>query len=193
MSIKKKNVTCHTSNQRVLQLSSHHILATPAVHSREIQDGGNRILALDHYCTHQGNDCSESRPLCLPSRRKVLNSFTWDVWAINFFKLTLVFWCSGFSWWLNVLKNLPAMQEPQEMQVQSLDWEDSLEEDMMTHSSILSWRIPKAEEPGGLQSMGSLRIRHNWSDLTCKGLLHHSGNVRATLSCNYFLIIYISQ
>ena len=40
------------------------------------------------------------------------------------------------------------------MQVQSLDWEDSLEEDMMTHSSVLAWRIPKTEEPGGLQSIG---------------------------------------
>ena len=163
---KKKNVTCRTSKQRVLQLSSHHILATPAVHSMEIQDGGNRILALDRYRTHQENDCSESRPLCLPSHRKVLNSFTWDVWAINFFKLTLVFWCSGFSWWLNVLKNLPAMQEPQEMHVQSLNWEDSLEEEMGTLSSILVRKTPWTEEPGRLQSMGSQRVEHDWATHT---------------------------
>ena len=43
------------------------------------------------------------------------------------------------------------MQEPQEMQVR---WEDSLEEDMVTHCSILAWRIPRTEEPGGLQSIG---------------------------------------
>ena len=60
-----------------------------------------------------------------------------------------------------LLKNLPAMQEPQETRVQSLGWEDPLEEGMATHSSILAWRIPWIEEPGGLQSMGSQRVRHD--------------------------------
>ena len=46
------------------------------------------------------------------------------------------------------------------VQVQSLDWED-LEKEMATHSSILAWEIPWTEEPGGLQSMGSQRVRHN--------------------------------
>ena len=55
-------------------------------------------------------------------------------------------------------KNLPAMQETQ---VHSLGWEDPLEESMATHSSILAWRISWAEEPGGLQSMGSQRDGHN--------------------------------
>ena len=45
------------------------------------------------------------------------------------------------------------MQEMLEMQVPSLGWEDPLEEGMATHSSILAWRIPKTEEPGGLQSL----------------------------------------
>ena len=49
----------------------------------------------------------------------------------------------------------------QETQVQSLDWEDPLEEGMVTYSSVLAWRIPWTEEPGGLQSMGSQRVRHN--------------------------------
>ena len=44
------------------------------------------------------------------------------------------------------------------MQVQSLDWDDPLEEGMATHSSILAWKIPWMEEPGGLQSMGSLGV-----------------------------------
>ena len=48
------------------------------------------------------------------------------------------------------VKNLPAMQETQEMQVRFLGQEDPLEEDMKTHSSILAWRIPWTEEPGGL-------------------------------------------
>ena len=57
-------------------------------------------------------------------------------------------------------KNLPAMQETW---VQSLGWEDSLEEEVATRSSILAWRIPWTAEPGGLQSMGSQRsqIRQN--------------------------------
>ena len=55
------------------------------------------------------------------------------------------------------VKNLPAMQETQ---VQSLGQEDPLEKQMATHSSILAWRIPWTEEPGGLQSMGLQRVRH---------------------------------
>ena len=47
----------------------------------------------------------------------------------------------------------------QETQVQSLDQEDPLEKGMATHSSILAWRNPRTEEPGGLQSMGSQRVR----------------------------------
>ena len=61
----------------------------------------------------------------------------------------------------SAVKNLPAMQETQEMWVQSLGWEDPLEEEMATHSSILAWKIPWTEEPRGLQPMGSKRVRHN--------------------------------
>ena len=50
-----------------------------------------------------------------------------------------------------MVKNLPAMQEAQ---IWSLGWEDPLDKGMATHSSILAWRIPRTEEPGGLQSMG---------------------------------------
>ena len=56
------------------------------------------------------------------------------------------------------LKRLPPMQETQ---VQSLGWEDSLKKGMATHSSILAWRIPWREEPGGLQSMGLQRVGHD--------------------------------
>ena len=58
-----------------------------------------------------------------------------------------------------VVKNLPAMQETRN---QSLCWEDPLEKGMAIHSSILTWRIPWTEEPGGLQSMGLQRVRHDW-------------------------------
>ena len=60
-----------------------------------------------------------------------------------------------------VVKNLPAIQEPQEMLVQSPGGEDPLEEGMATHSSMLAWRTPWAEEPGGLQSIESQRVGHN--------------------------------
>ena len=56
-----------------------------------------------------------------------------------------------------MVKNLPAMWETWD---RSLSWEDPLEEGMATHSSILAWRIPWTEEPDGLQSMGSQRVRH---------------------------------
>ena len=54
-----------------------------------------------------------------------------------------------------MVKRLSAMQE---IWVQSLDWEDPLEEGMATHPNILAWRSPWTEEPGGLQSMGSYRV-----------------------------------
>ena len=59
-----------------------------------------------------------------------------------------------------VVKNLPAMQETPEMRIQSLDWKDPLKEGMATHSNILAWRIPWTEEPGGLHSVGSQKVRH---------------------------------
>ena len=60
-----------------------------------------------------------------------------------------------------MVKNPPAMQETQEVQVRFLGWEDPLEKEMATHSSILAWKIPCSEEPGGLQSMESKRVRHD--------------------------------
>ena len=55
------------------------------------------------------------------------------------------------------VKNLPAMQDTQ---VQSLGWENPLEKEMATHSSVLAWRIPEKGEPGGLPSMGLHRVGH---------------------------------
>ena len=66
----------------------------------------------------------------------------------------------------SVVKNQPAMQETQETQVQFLDWEDLLEKGMATHTSILAWRIPWTEKPGRLQSIGSQRVGHDWSEWT---------------------------
>ena len=57
-----------------------------------------------------------------------------------------------------MVKRLPAVRETW---VRSLGWEDLLEKEMATHSSTLAWKIPWAEEPGGLQSMGSQRVGHD--------------------------------
>ena len=58
----------------------------------------------------------------------------------------------------SVVKNPPAKHNTQ---VQSLGWDDPLEKEMATHSSILAWKIPRTEEPGGLQSMGLQRVGHD--------------------------------
>ena len=58
----------------------------------------------------------------------------------------------------SVVRNLPAMQETW---FQSLGWEDPLEKEVATHSSILAWRIPWTEKPGGLQSRGLQRVGHD--------------------------------
>ena len=59
---------------------------------------------------------------------------------------------------VHMVKRLPTMQETW---VQSLGWEDLLEKEIATHSSILAWKIPWMEEPGRLQFMGSQRVRHD--------------------------------
>ena len=64
-------------------------------------------------------------------------------------------------WWETCLPK----QETSETWVQSLGWQDPLEEGMATHSGILAWRAPWTEEPGGLQSMESQRVGHDWRNL----------------------------
>ena len=66
----------------------------------------------------------------------------------------------GLPWW-PVVKNLPAIQEPQEMQFRSLGQEDLLEKGMAMHSCFLAWGTPWTEEPGGLQSTGSPGVGHD--------------------------------
>ena len=70
--------------------------------------------------------------------------------------------CKGFPGG-PVVKNPPAMQKTQQVWVWSLSHIDPLEEEMATHSSILAWKISWTEEPGGLQSMGSQRVGHDWA------------------------------
>ena len=75
----------------------------------------------------------------------------------------------GFSLVAQTIKNLSAMQETR---VWSLDWEDPLERGMATYSIIFAWRTPWTEKHGGLQSMGSQRVRHDWMTNTITSLLN---------------------
>ena len=74
-------------------------------------------------------------------------------------------WQTWASLVAQMVKRLPAMWETW---VQSLSWKNSLEKEMATLSSILAWRIPWTEEPGGLQSMGLQRVRHDWATQEAK-------------------------
>ena len=73
-------------------------------------------------------------------------------------EVRMQFWAVGTSLVAQTVKRLPQMQETQ---VQSLGWEDLLEKEMATHSSILAWKIPWMEEPGRLRSMQLQRVRHD--------------------------------
>ena len=70
------------------------------------------------------------------------------------------------------------MQEMQEMWVQFLGQEDPLEKEMATHTSVLAWKIPWTEEPGGLQSIGSQRVGRDWSALAHIGNIKQGGEFR---------------
>ena len=79
------------------------------------------------------------------------------------------------------VKNLPAMQETEEMGVRSLGQEDPLEESLATHSNILAWRIPWTEKPGSVQSMGSRKVGHNW--VTDQARKHAGGKKLCFTDC----------
>ena len=83
-------------------------------------------------------------------------------------------------------KNLPATQETC---VRSLGLEDPLEEGMATHSSILGWtRIPRTEDPGGIRSVGSQRVGHDWVARTAANM--HCNIIRVFVGIN--VVFYIS-
>ena len=77
-----------------------------------------------------------------------------------------------------------------ETQVQSLGWEDPLEKEMATHSSTLAWKIPCTEEPGGLQSMGSQRVGHDWVTNTLTFSLTHRKCIDKVVISIFFSICF---
>ena len=96
----------------------------------------------------------------------------------------------------SAVKNPPAMQDLWEMRVWSLGQEDPLEQGMATCSSILAWRIPWREEPGGLQSIGLRRVGHNWNDLAHLGSASSSSQSGLASNCVtlvLFLLILLSN
>ena len=98
---------------------------------------------------------------------------------------TSIFSCKGSSLVAPSVKNLPTMWRTQ---VWFLGQEDPLEKGLATLSSILAWRIPWTEEPGGLQSTGSQRVRYDWATNT--HILHISKRSRVTI---YSLDVLLSQ
>ena len=92
-----------------------------------------------------------------------------------------------------MVKNLPAMQETW---VRFLGWEDPSEKGMATHSSILAWRIPWTEKPGGLQSMGLQRVRHDWAtkhSSLCLYILLSRNRLRLGRWGRHYLVKIISK
>ena len=90
--------------------------------------------------------------------------------------------CTVYCWASPVaqtVKHLPTMRETR---VQFLGQKDLLEKEMATCSSILAWKIPWMEEPGRLQSMGSHRVGHNWSDLTVTVACRYHATTKGSLS-----------
>ena len=86
----------------------------------------------------------------------------------------------------SVIKNLPTRQEPKGMWVWFLGWEDALEEEMATHSSIFAWAIARTEEAGGLQFMESQTAWQDWvtmctHQVPIELVLNFSGELHSTL------------
>ena len=95
-------------------------------------------------------------------------------WRERKHRTQFTIWFRIYLWGLpeaQTVKNLPAVQETQ---VRSLGQEDPLEKEIASHSSILACRIPRIEEAGGLQSMGSQRVRHNWATAAAAAKSHQS-------------------
>ena len=125
-------------------------------------------------CVHLVGDAIH--PSRLPWGHKELDTTDWLRTHTSF--ATLFCFClqsfPASSLVAQTVKRLPTMQETR---VWPLGQEDPLEKEMATHSSTLAWEVPWMEEPGGLQSMGSQRVRHDWvtSLSQCQGLFQWVG------------------
>ena len=103
-----------------------------------------------------------------------LDAMIFVFWMLSFKPVFLLFSFTFLVAFLTslvvqVVKNLPAMWK---IWVWSLGWEDPLEKGTVTHSSILTWKIPWTEEPGRLQSLRLQRVKHDWATLTSLHFFH---------------------
>ena len=85
------------------------------------------------------------------------------------------------------------MQKTQETQVQSVGWEDTMEEGMATHSSTLAWKIPWTEEPGRLQSLGSQRVWHDWVNEHTHTHTHTQWKYKVPLTSQHNTVVLLLQ
>ena len=138
----------------------HSVYITEASLCTEIQpmscksQGHQRIIALGPQCCDRSWErvkvCSSSNG---EDGKKL--SKNWRMFLENVCILII-------DWGSLVAQRVKHLLPMQETQVRSLGWEDPLEKEMATHSSSLAWKILWTESPGGLQSMGSQRVRHDW-------------------------------
>ena len=136
---------------------------------------------------HKNDSCMVSFPIFIPF-------LFFSDWLLSLNNMHLSF-LHAF-WWLDSaflfsakyysLKGFPGGSDGNESAYSSgdLGWEDFLEKGMETHSSILAWRILLTQEPGGLQSTGSQRVRHDW-------VTKHSTHYSIILNCGW-TTIYLS-
>ena len=119
----------------------------------------SKLLIPGHaLCTHRNNNLYNSDNSNSVDRTPSSLISGWGTKSPQAVCRNQKFWASQLAQWQRIRLT---MQETQEMQVRSLGWEDLLEKEMATHSSILAWEMPWTEEPGGLWSIGSQRVRHD--------------------------------
>ena len=129
----------------------------------------------------------EPFPVCLISDPHTPHSsthvFPFTRWPICLFIKRNVFLYSLLWHWVET----GGSEDKEATWVQSLGREDPLEKGMAIHFSILAWRVPWTEEPGELQSIGSQRVRHEWSDLTKQSTLYPKSEslVLQSVGCLY--------
>ena len=150
-------------------------LPCPSPTSRTCSDA----CALSWYC-HPSISSSVVPFSCVGTSLSLIGTR----WVLFNIKLTMckLSWASLVA---QMIKNLPAMLETW---VQSLGWEDPLEKGTATNSSILAWRVPWTENSGELQSMGSQRVRHDWTTFTFALFLFYNFAFREL----YYRAVYVS-
>ena len=160
-------ITYSSAAQLISQLFLYHGLpqghCTSYLYSLKFLPPGTCPVPSGHISHCANVPLSETASLINPSKVESLRQHL-HPFPISFYCSSLIsIWYTFSSLLAQMVNNLPAMQQTQ---VRSLGWEGPLEKGMDTHSSILAWRIPMSEEPGGLQSIGLQAVGHDWSNLT---------------------------